>query len=986
MQIYYFLAFVTILWTSLTVNAGELRQSTLGKEQNGAKPKLYFKHIEGLNNNQVTAFAQDSEGYVWIGTNDGLHKYDGHSFRLFLKGGDSSAINSSRVKCLLTDRYGEVWMGATDGLCKYNRNLDRIDVLHVENRYFPELQNPNVIMELEEDSTRGLIYVASLNEGLLVYDYNSDVIEPFFPKGEIEPMANYLLKSMSLRAIALDKNNDRLWIGHSEMGMEYLDLKTRKTHSFPLVNNEGDTIRQVVSIVVGKDNQLWAATPNDGVFLIKLGPKNPVVLKNFIHTKNDEFSLFNNHIVSIYKDRESRIWVCNDNGGLHLFDSNIDGFYRYIPDNSMNSITNISIRCVFQDRQKRMWIGTALEGVDVADPYRFKFHLIKKSKEKGESLSNNIVRDLHQDKEGKIWIATDGGGINIYNPDNNKIEVIRYQEASSNSISSDAVLCFLERPNDEIWMGTWNGGINIINTQTRQIRLFRPDLAELQSTFEMITDRDGDIWVTGFNQGLSKINPETGSVMNFRADESIAHSLRSNMTYAVFEDSKGNIWVGGENAGLYLLKYENKDKGIFEPLIFDQVEGLDIANDWVSQIHETREGRIVCATSSGLIEVDSETMTYSFILSDKLPIADVRSLIQEDESSYWLATTAGLTRYFVESDSVINYSKRDGLQEGNFTKNTILQTREGFIYVGGTGGLNYFDPKNIPYNDQAPQVHITSLKLFNHKVGIGDTTQLLSRHISQTDKLTFESHQWRFTFGFVALNYTRPEFNQYAYMMEGMEDGWNYVGNQREATYTHLNPGKYTFLVKASNNDGVWQEEPTRLDIVILPPWWLTWWALLIWASVFALIVLGVIQWRTYRLMNREKRLKQMVRQRTTQLSEKNKELEQLNKAIMDQAEELRTYNEALNTMNEKLEDLVEIRTKEIQDKNGKLTKFAFDNAHRVRGPLTRILGLMNLLRKEEEEKQKDFWLDKIQEASQEMDQITRSMSSEIDNDLKDEK
>ncbi|UXP33223.1 hypothetical protein N6H18_04560 [Reichenbachiella agarivorans] len=947
-------------------------------------PKLYFDHLEGLHNNQITGFCQDHKGYMWIATENGLHRYNGVNYRLFLNNGDSSSINSSRVKCLMEDHEGTLWMGSTDGLFRYNRELDKLIPVTLENEYFPEQANPNVILDMVEDTVRKKVWIASLSEGLLVYDYTTEKLTPYFKRdGEI-PLKNYSLNSLALKSLLLDQDNNRLWIGHYAKGLNIIDLDTQEVRSVVLLNNEEDTVQQLTTLRIVREGVLWVGTLENGIFEMNLNGEHPKVQRQLLHIAGDKNSLYNDYIESIYLDRENRIWVCNDNGGLHLYDDSFNGFHRYIPDNKPHSIVNISVRCVYQDRQNRLWVGTALEGVDVADPMLHKFHHLMKSNYKSQTLSSNIIRDFHEDESGKIWIATDGGGINIYDPATMKIDNLRLDEEVKNSISSDAVLCMLDI-DQSIWIGTWNGGINIIDKKSRDVKRFQPTHSSLKSIFSLIEDRDGFIWGTSFSNGLQRINKSTGEVRSYRYDATHEYGLKSNMVYALFEDSQGNIWVGGEAKGLYILRYENKEMGKFEGLNFTTEDVLDIASDWVSQIYEDKDHRIYCATSSGLIEVDPTTMNFEFVLRNKLPTTDIRSIIEDQKGNLWLATTLGLSKYDPVKDSVLNFSVRDGLQRGKFTKNTIMLTKGNLIYVGGSEGVNLFDPLNIPFNRYKPDVHLAGLKLFNNRVQVGDSTALLKSHIAVSPDLIFHPDQWRFTLEYIALNFTRPDFNQYAYMLEGMEEEWNYVGNQREVTYTHLNPGSYTFKVKAANNDGVWQEQPAMISITVLPPWWRTWWAVMLCVFVLILCVMGYVRWRTYKLSARERELRTMVKMRTSELSDKNRELEELNKAITDQAEELRTYNEALNAMNEKLEELVEIRTQKIREKNGKLTKFAFDNAHRVRGPLTRIMGMMNLIEKESELTEREFWIEKVAEASREMDEITRSMGSEIDEHLKDD-
>ncbi|WP_073121243.1 ligand-binding sensor domain-containing protein [Reichenbachiella agariperforans] len=948
-------------------------------------PRLNFHHIDGLNNNKITAFCQDHDGYMWIGTYNGLHRYDGQNYRLFLHNGDSSALKSSRIKCLLEDSRKTLWVGSMDGLSRYVLTQDRIETIEVEQRYFPDLQSPNIILDFVEDPERERLLVASFTEGLLVYDYRSDRFYPYFEAGNEAPLFNYAFSSLELRALALDHKHQRLWVGSSAKYLNYLDLETDEVGKIGLLDENGHVVEDIVSLEIVNENNLWVGTLEKGVFVIDISKKKPVVLHHYYHDRGDPFSLRNNFVTQIYLDKEKRIWVCNDNGGLHLYDAQIDGFHSYIPDSSPNSITNISIRCVYQDQQNRLWVGTALEGVDIVDPLLYKFQHLQKTYSQKVNLSNNIIRYFHEDSEGRMWIATDGGGVNIFDPIDKTVEVLKWEEGKNHSLSSDAVLTMLEVEEGEVWVGTWKGGINIIDEKTLEVSFFQPENGALKSVFELIQDKEGMIWATSFGQGVQRIDPTTGQVKSYLHDRKDPNSLKSNLTFALFEDSQGNIWVGGATSGLYILRHENKGSGKFEQLQFKTGRPLDIANDWVAQIYEGNDQNIYCATSSGLIKVDPETMLFENVIKGKLPSHDIRSILQDKRGRFWIASVNKLSQYDPLADSVISYTYRDGLQNDEFTKNAAYICQDGVIYLGGTQGVNYFDSENIPFNECPPQVHITGLKLFNKVVEPNDSTGLIQEHISTVDEITFDNEQWRFTLSYIGLNYTSPEYNAYAFMLEGLDTDWNYVGNQKEVTYSHLPFGQYVFKVKAANNDGVWQESPASIRIIILPPWWLTWWAISAVVILAGLIIYAFIRWRIFKISIREQQLKVMVKERTAQLSEKNKELKDLNLAITDQAEELKAYNDALNEMNEKLEELVEIRTQEIRDKNSKLTKFAFDNAHRVRGPLTRIMGLMSLIKKESEFDQREFWIEKVAEASKEMDDITRDMGSEIDSHLKEE-
>ncbi|MGL1889768.1 MAG: hypothetical protein OCD76_24860 [Reichenbachiella sp.] len=939
------------------------------------KPILKFRHIEGLKNNQITAFTQDLVGYMWIGTNDGLYKFDGDDYRVFFNRDSSIVSSSSRVKSLLTSQSGQVWMGSTDGLCLYNPQQDRISIYQLTNSFFSELDYPCVIMDMVEDIGKGGLWVASLTDGLLFFDYESKSLDTYF-----ESQEKYTLNSFKISTLIQDEKRNCLWVGHYEDGLNCLNLSNNETKNVLLYNEKGDTVKQITSLNIWNSDYLLVGTANDGLFKLDLLSER-LVPKQY-SSKNEKYNLINDHIVSTYVDHQNRIWVSNDNGGLHLYDPIFDNFHSYVPDKTLNSLSNISIRCVYQDDQNRLWVGTVLEGVDIIDPMYFKFDHLYKSTHENQSLSNNIIRSFYEGDDGKVWIATDGGGIDVFDPYNYQMDNL--SKVDGFELASDAVLSMIDDGHGNVWVSTWNGGIHVIDKSTKKvIRVFEDD-ERLKSVFNMTFDQEGKLWATSFENGIICIDTLNSNVQSYEYDRDKPFGISSNLTYALFEDAKGNIWFGGEGKGLFQLRKENKSEGKFESLKFNVSAPRYIPSDWVSQIYEDDQGQIICATKSGLIKVDKETMHFEFWLKGRLPDSDVRGILNDENGNYWITTVNGLSRYIIDQDSIINYNYKDGLQKGQLTKSTLFLSSDSTIYIGGTSGVNFFSSTDLPHNYYKPPVSIMGLKLFNKQVNIGDSTGILKQGIIVTDELVFTHDQWRFTLEFKALNYTRPEYNQYAYKLEGLEDNWNYVESLNKATYTHLNPGNYVFKVKASNNDGVWNEEGTSIKIKVLSPWWMEDWFIAIAIGLFVLMVYWFESWRKQRLNLRQRKLKLLVEERTTQLRDKNEELEEVNQKNQDQAEELKTYNENLNSMNEKLEGLVAIRTEKIKFKNDQLTKFAFDNAHKVRGPLTRTMGILDLL-DEVPEEDKRYWMNNIKIATQEMDTITRRMSSEIDKNLNDD-
>ncbi|MDX1642611.1 MAG: triple tyrosine motif-containing protein, partial [Balneolaceae bacterium] len=359
------------------------------------------------------------------------------------------------------------------------------------------------------------------------------------------------------------------------------------------------------------------------------------------------------------------------------------------------------------------------------------------------------------------------------------------------------------------------------------------------------------------------------------------------LVITIFQDSNRNIWVATLE-GLNLLRAENAEDGIFEQFLHVPEDSSTIAGNSIRQIFEDGNGNIWIATEGGLSRYIAETQTFeNYYHSDGLPVDEIRSIIEDDNGILWIGTIKGLSRFNPDNNSFTNFDKSDGLQSNEFSRYSVHKTPDGELLFGGLSGFNLFHPDDIENNPHIPPVYLTDFKLFNRSVVPGDPNSPLENHISVTDTLTLSYDQDVITFDFIALNYTRPEYNQYAYMVEGFEEDWNYVGTQRNATYTNLDPGEYTFRVKASNNDGVWNEEGASLHLIITPPFWQTTWFYLL-ATLFIIgSVISVYRYRVRSIQERNRQLEQQVAERTEELREKNNDLESTLKELEETKDEL---------------------------------------------------------------------------------------------------
>ncbi|MCW9711954.1 ATP-binding protein [Aliifodinibius salicampi] len=852
----------------------------LGQSQD-AKPELNFNHIQQeLLSNTVTDIYQDKFGYMWIGTYSGLHRYDGIQFHEYIhKKDDSTSLGDNIVQDVYEDQNNVFWVRTRSSISRYNRTKNNFTTFYVP-------ANPNIYINntaIEEDEN-GRLWVLGGAEGLYYFDPDQ---QKFIPKGSF--------KGMDLSSLKVGESSI-LWLTTSNNGLikfntEEATIEQTFLHDPTDPQSLGSNYLNIVQF--DSKGNLWVGTNNAGAdrMVVENGDTSFV---HYRHVPGDPHSLGNNDIFYMKQDRRDQFWITNENGGLHLYNPEADEFYRYEHDpRDVNSLSSNSIYCFFEDSAGRYWVGTGINGLNIADPYASKFKHYTTSAGKENWLSNGIIRDFYETEDGNIWIATDGGGLNYFNRTEQTFEVYRHDPYDPNSLPSDAVIEVDQDPSGRIWVGTWGGGLNIlVDRQEKRFVSFQEMIGNhqypIQNVFDVHFDSQNDyIWIASNAEGLYRYNTETEELQLFEANSEQANAISSNAILNIFEDSRGNLWFATEN-GLNYLSADAKNEGLFKRYIQQENDSTSIPDDLIRQVYEDSSNNIWIATKSGLskyIEDEDHFMTYD--QSDGLPSNEIRSIVESDNQELWIGTIKGLSNFDPKKKTFENYDRNDGLQANEFSRYAALKLSTGELLFGGINGFNLFDPDNIYMNPNIPPVYLSDFKLYNESVNVNDPDSPLDRHISMTDSLTLSYRDNVFSFEFVALNYTKPDQNEYAYMMESFEEKWNYVDNQRNATYTNLDPGDYTFRVKAANNDGVWNEEGVALALTITPPFWQTTWFYVLSALFIIGIVYAGYQKRVRGIKAYSKRLEKEVKERTSELNKKNEDLKSALKQLEEAKDEL---------------------------------------------------------------------------------------------------
>ncbi|RYY58060.1 MAG: hybrid sensor histidine kinase/response regulator [Chitinophagaceae bacterium] len=792
-------------------------------------PKLKFKRIsieQGLSNSTVEIIFQDKRGFIWIGTRDGLNRFDGKQMKVFrFNPADSSSISDNFIKVIYQDQEGILWVGTINGLNRFDPTTNSF-VRYKQDSAKPGSLSHNFVTHVFEDRQKklwiatwggGLNQVSADRRSFTRFTYNSNN-----PRSVSSNYVSYLFEDARGTFWVATKNG--------------LNQFNRELSLFRSLNNlpvfaKSTAARNIRMVSENRTGQLLLATEEAGLLLF-----NPVdsSIRDFRHFDKDAASLATNQVRAVLVDRNWNTWVGGVNGGLDLLDPEANGFYHYQnePEN-LSSLSQRTVSALFEDRQGNLWVGTHRGGINLYTPNAEKFALFQQQLT-GNSLSYNDVRAFCEDGNGKIWIGTDGGGLNLFDRTTRSFRSFRSDPFNPRSLGSNEVLDILQDSQKKIWLATWGGGLNLFDPVTQSFTRYTnnpADPSSISSNYvqQVLEDSKGTLWVATYYGGLNKMERSTGKFTRITTDPAGRTSLSGNNIISLNEDKQGNLWIGTDDGGLNCLKassnsfvhyFNNAEKSPDLRVLFTDSKG----GTWVGH--------------AGLFKFNPATNTFEETgIKAGLPTEFIKGMAEDEQGNLWISTSNGVTRLNPADGIFKKYNTADGLQGLEFEANAYMKTRDGEIYFGGVNGFNSFYPENIRQNTFKPPVYLTAMLLFNKEIHPGGDSPL-GADISLTRSLKLDHRQSTFSFEFAALNYTALENNQYAYKLEGWDDDWQYSGANSKASYTNIPPGHYTFRVRASNNDGLWNDDGPSLAIEITPPFYSTLWfrILMIAGSIAALI------------------------------------------------------------------------------------------------------------------------------------------------------
>ena len=767
----------------------------------------YISINEGLSQSTVFSIDQDKRGNMWFATYDGVNKYDGYAFTVYQHNEDDpNSIANDISRIVKTDSQGRVWIGTRDGLSRYDEEKD------IFQNFFYEKNGKHLqVNGIEEISPEQLLI--STPEGLIMFDIKeSKFIDDSFSTAMHKTIASTLYRQ-----------DDQIYIGTSTDGL-YTYSITQKTFEkvIPILGT-----KQIQAILQQSPTRIWVATEGAGLFLIN--PKTKEI-KNYLHSPSNPKSISSNYIRSLAMDSQNRLWIGTFND-LNIYHEGTDSFASYSSNPVENgSLSQRSVRSIFMDSQGGMWLGTYFGGLNYYHPIRNRFKNIRNIPYKN-SLSDNVVSCIVEDKDKNLWIGTNDGGLNLYNPITQRFTSYTLQEdESARGIGSNNIKAvYVDEKKSLVYIGTHAGGLSILHRNSGQVENFNQRNSQLvnENVYAILPDGKGNLWL-GTLSALVRFNPEQRSFTTIEKEKDGTPVVSKQIT-TLFRDSHKRLWIGGEE-GLSVFKQEGLDIQKASILPVSNVTKL-----FTNCIYEASNGVIWVGTREGFYcfnEKDKQIKRYN--TTNGLPNNVVYGILEDSFGRLWLSTNRGISCFNPETEKFRNFTESDGLQSNQFNTASYCRTSVGQMYFGGINGITTFRPELLLDNPYTPPVVITKLQLFNKVVRPDDETGILTKNISETKSITLKSWQTAFSIEFVVSNYISGQHNTFAYKLEGYDKEWYYLTDSRTVSYSNLPQGTYQFLVKAANSDGKWNPIPTALEIIVLPIWYKTWWALLIFFATFA--------------------------------------------------------------------------------------------------------------------------------------------------------
>ncbi|MFN0257756.1 hybrid sensor histidine kinase/response regulator transcription factor [Pedobacter ureilyticus] len=826
---------------------------------------IKFTHLsfkEGLAQSPISTIVKDSKGFIWLGNWKGLTRYDGYTFRTFKhQNHQPKSISNNRINAIIEDKFGKLWIGTSNGLNIYNPATEvfkRVDIKDIKG-------GRNYISSVLIDSYQN-VWTATF-AGVKLVDTQKWVLKEQI--GLKDTTISDLYSSVTFTLF--EDKAKRVWVG-SKNGLKLFDPKTKRLLPLPkgIANAKELMTSKIIVIKQDKAGNLWFGSETSGLF--RYEPQTDV-LRIFKTEDGNPRSILSNWIRDIYVYDQKQIWIGTRNG-LSIFDTQTGQFSNHTHSAvDPNSLSDNTIWSFMHDDAAGIWIGTFAGGLNIYYPSNTNFGNIGERIGDRMGLSHLVVNAISEDKNGGLWVGTYGGGINYLN---RKTGAYRYYDIRNDQNQTrNGVKSLAEDAEGNLWVGTLDGLCHF-NKDTKRIRFFKFAVTQgrfSENLINSIVPETNGVWVGTNGGGLRYLKPD-GSYQTFVHSPQDKKSISDNFVVALIKDAQNNLWIGTQNG----LNYYDRAKNTFKRFI-KRNKPNTLNNNSIITLFKDSKDRLWIGTDGGGVNYYNPITDKFYAINETDNLTDdvIHAIIEDEQGDIWVSTDNGLYRmhfkdfvlpFTAKNVQVSHYNANDGLASNQFQTNASLRLKNGELLFGGINGLTSFFPDRLIKNKKKPKLAFTDFLIRNKPVLVDSANSPLKKSITFSDHVELKYDEGYITIKFAALNYINPEKNQYAYKMEGISgDDWHFSGTQREANYTNLSPGKYVFMVKAANNDGLWNAEPITLRITVLPPWWQTWWAFIVYAILIYYIAATIYKFQKNRAnLKRELYLEHLEKERQEEL------------------------------------------------------------------------------------------------------------------------
>lgn len=781
-----------------------------------ASNKLSFEKYQvenGLSHNAVWCVMQDSFDFMWFGTSDGLNCFDGKDFKIFRRNSkDSLSLGNNYIQSLYEDQEQNLWVGTNNGLYIFNRRTETFAFFNVRTEDGVVISSK--VTKIVKGKP-GFLWIATMGQGVFLFDVKTRKL-----------VQNSIYTSFVWDIIKVNEG-DIIATSHHN-GLICFNKDGQYIRSYEPEKSNKSTSSEVRALCY-QDDIIWFGMGTDRFYKLNLITGN----MNLVGLRGDNSEVSN--IRSIFPYTKNQLWLGGDNG-LYLFDIKSEQFSRIDNIEDPKGLSDQFVCDMVRDREGGIWVSTYFGGVNFL-PKNFYLFEHYRPLDKDRSISGKAISAFREDENGNVWIATEDGGLNYLN--NQTKEIKKYLPHNDQNSISDYNIHALLIDENKLWIGNFSQGIDVYDLERKTFKNYqhrRDDSKSIcdNSIYELFRDSRGDIYV-GTAWGLCKYDRNTDSFMTIPEIGVRVH------VFVMLEDCRGDLWVGSYNSGVF--RYNSRTKK-WSHYIHNSKDATSLVGNSVISLFEDCHQKLWIGTEDGgLCSFDDKEEKFTAFDPENilLPNHVIYAIEQDEFENFWISCNAGLVNinpYTKKNRRV--FTKADGLQRNQFNFRSSLKASDGRMYFGGINGFNIFNPKVFIENKFIPKVRITDFRLFNKRVKVTDKNSPLTSPVYMQQEMELKYDQNTFSFSFIALSYQAPAKNQYTYLMEGVDKKWNVVDNGlNTAYYTNLPPGQYTFRVRGTNNDGVWNEEDTVLKIRILPPYWKSNWALIL----YGLILNGLIVW-----------------------------------------------------------------------------------------------------------------------------------------------